>query len=141
MRHDEPMHFDSILPIEVTLTLDTASYIIREASGAVTKKYRTMVLDGLSNIRDNQQGGGAIADAPSYLVSQCLFQLMPDGNRIPVAAHTFESWPGKIFDAIFERVKLISRIDQPKTIKDIDAQIEKLQLLRKDLERDSLGKH
>jgi len=103
------LHFESTDLIEVPVTIGKDEFVLREADGDVSCKYRNAVLSctKLSG-RGKPVSIQNLADVEPYLVSLCLFSL--DGK--PVALKVVRSWPNRITKQLYNTAKEISNLDE-----------------------------
>lgn len=107
----DPMVFDNIVLAEVPVKIGGVSYVLREATVDIVAKYRKMIHFFLSR-RDSgsltkEEG---LPDTDPYLVSLCLFADTPEGRKA-VSLDFVKGLPSHIFEALLDRVKIMSDVD------------------------------
>lgn len=116
--------FDDLMPLCEEVTLGTAQYFLKEASGDAATKFANARLNCVKLGPDGKpQTVRGIADVEPLLVSLCLFDS--NGKNVPEA--TVRSWPYRIQKALFDRAKEMSHLDDLETEAAIVDQITSLQ--------------
>lgn len=95
----DPINFDTVLPVEIPVTLAGVAYVLKEPSGKVIKDYRKLMtkysrIEGKKVVITDTDKA---ADGTATLVSICLFEK--EGDR-PVTVETIHSWPNKIVEKL-----------------------------------------
>jgi len=114
------IRFDDITPIEESVHIGGADYVLCETSGDAAVRYDNARLacyeyqDGkLTRVHD-------LANLEPLLVSLCLFQA---GVQVPEA--TVRAWPSRVQRALYDRAREISGMNDPPQA--LEKQIETLQ--------------
>lgn len=149
-----PMEFD-LTRIEVPVTIGKQKYVLKDADGETSVKYRNAKLsayklDGAGNVI----GYDKLNDAELILVAGCLYKVVADQNgkeeHHKVSLETVKQFPSKMNEKLFKRAREISEIDQATTIEflkerraEIDRQIAELEKdissAKKDSDSTSVG--
>jgi len=122
----EVMDFGDITPIEVKVRIQGKNYVLREASEAVTCRYRNAQVRCAHVAPDGKatKVEGPIADTEPLLVSLCLFE---EDTGAPVDQKVIMQWPSRVVRQLFDKVKEISDLDesaQSASVKNVPAGTE-----------------
>jgi hypothetical protein len=121
---------DEFAPVEKRYRVKGVEYILHSADGAKAAKFKN---EKLARMTLGESGSpkslNNMGDIEAILVQLCSTDL--DGKPVPLA--TVKSWGHKVVTKLFDLAKLISYIDQPETLEDIDKQIALLQKARAEL--------
>lgn len=108
-----PMVFDSIIPLEVPITLADGHYVLKEASAEAVRQYRNSTTNKARYSEGKLSGVTDIADAEPLLVSLCLFPI--DGLGTVSDKHVTKdfilSLPHRIQKSLYERLRNISKME------------------------------
>lgn len=106
---NDALDFNDLSPIEVPVSIDGRSYILREATGDAACRYRNALLActqlGPEGKPSSVKG---MADAEPLLVSLCLF----DDAGKPVSGPTIRKWPARVLKALFDKATEISQLGE-----------------------------
>lgn len=134
----EALLFDTIIPAEERLKLADRNFVLREASrGAVVRWKDAQLRSMRMSAEGKPQGMDGFVAAEFVLLSSCLFEVV-DKGELPVSVQTISSWPNQVVEAILERLKRISHIDE-ETVETLEQRIadaqERLGVIRNREER------
>lgn len=119
--HKSPMEFDTLDLIEVPVKIAGVNYVLREAASGAAAEWRNAIIKGATF---GDEGKVTRMDGVGYsealLVSKCLFQVLPNNTicNESVIVNIIRTWPAKVVKALFERVKLISDLNEKDDKKD-----------------------
>lgn len=129
----EPMELTDLAPITVPVTIGKHSYVLKEASGLVARKYRSRIMNAAKGV----QPGGKVTEMDVSklegleveLVAGCLFEVTAEGKHVTMAnrENLIRSWPDRVIDQLFQRAAAISGLRQDEaanTLEGLDVQIE-----------------
>lgn len=105
-------------------------YVLSEASTADAAKYKNAQMAGLKLAKGKAVGVSGLASTTVLLVSLCLREAVGEGSdTIPIPATTIDSWPDKMTQQIFDRIREVSPSlkETERTAADIREQIKELQ--------------
>lgn len=109
----------SLERIEIPVTIGSDTYTLKEADGAVAKKYKNAKAKAVTMDKKGRITGlGDVAGSDSYLIHLCLFNSQ--GQNVPQSI--IESWPNRIQKDLLETALRISGLDESYSI--IRSQIE-----------------
>lgn len=114
-------------------TGEIQDYVLRAANGYAVTEYQNAKMAGMVVAGDGSTATihDRMANVGPLLLSRCLWRPMtqPDGTtkEVPVSIKTIQGFPGRVQEALFERAKEISEIDQPDTAEALQKQIASLQ--------------
>lgn len=119
-------------PIEVPIAIGDKKYILKEADGEASTKYRN---HRASCMKFNPEGGwtgisGPVNDAEHILISSCLFEIYDQNGEIrrrPVIFEQVKRFPHRIQKALFEKAKEISGLEDDQKPEVLEKQIVLLQ--------------
>jgi hypothetical protein len=123
-------------PVQKSVTVGGESYVVKEASGDASVKFRNAML---ACMKWNTEGGvneaRGLATVEPLLVSLCLFRLDKDGKEHKVPEVVVRQWPSRVQKSLFTWIKKVSELDEEDTSlealleqrEDLDEQIAKLQ--------------
>jgi hypothetical protein len=111
----DPIIFDDLAPVEVSVKIGQLNCILREASEDAACKYRNASLKAARMQSGEIVGMDGLADSEPYLVSLCLFEIFENGKgqkvERPVALSVIRSWKAGIVKTLFERIRQISNLE------------------------------
>jgi hypothetical protein len=124
------LSFDDLTLKEHPVRIGKDHYVLREPDGEVVNRWRAHAMRSVRATgapKDIAAGRGTIeltdsvSDTPAYVVSLCLYRSKdPNGYVLPVDREgwphpmqrvppaTVKSWPSRVQDALFEKVKEMS---------------------------------
>lgn len=140
MEQYEPLDFPSVALRQRPVTIAGKKYMLLEASGDASCRYRNAVFQCTRLGPDGKPVGiGSMADCEPLLVSLCLAELDPKGNihrdarGVPLCVHynTIRLWPAYIQSELFKAIKeltpsLRDKEDDSETEESLTAKIEEL---------------
>lgn len=133
----EPMHFETLDPIQVPVTIGTKKYILQEASEAVAVKFNNARLEAARFNDGKLSSVKGAADVEPLLVHGCLFEVMSKENeplKLGFLAKGFiDGMKASIVRELYKRALEISGLEDKDTIETIDKKIEQLQQQRSQL--------
>jgi hypothetical protein len=127
----EPMDFSNDAePIVIPVKIGKKNYVLKEASEDAVTKYRAAQSRG-GFVEEN--GRFAIpegaSEAESVLVAACLYEVYQhegEDKERPVILSQVRAWKHSIVRQLFDRVREISNLEQPKDAAVIEKEIAKL---------------
>lgn len=106
------LNFADVSLAEEHIPIGGKEYVLREASGGAATKYRNAVLAcTILGVGGRAQTVKGMASVEPLLVSLCLFEVLEKGER-PVKLSVIEGWPARVQEALFERAKRISNLEE-----------------------------
>jgi len=135
--YDESLDFSDLTLIELPVQIGSGNYILREASGDVTARFKNALLKGTRfGASGKPESVGNVADLDFLLLEGCL----RTENDKPVSMALLRSWPHRVTEKLVERCKKISRMDEgADTVESVTAQIEVLQKQLEKLQQEPEG--
>lgn len=107
------LNWESAEPKEEDVTIGTASYILREASGGAASKHKDATFKAVKvNNQTQTSTFGGIADADLVLLSECLFDK---ATKVPVLLATVRALPNRISEPMVKHLKEISGMEAADT--------------------------
>jgi hypothetical protein len=132
------LDFSDLEVIELTIPIFDKVFILREASGDAGTKYKNACLNAMKVTKGQVAGFNRLADVEPLLISFCLFYKNDDGTRgtlVPI--DKIRAWPYKVQNALFEKAKEISGIqDENDTVESLE---ERLREAKEDEEESKNG--
>lgn len=128
---EECLDFGDLEPTEVSVRIKKKDYVLREASGDASCKYRNAMLKSTRLGPDGKpvQIDG-MADTEPLLVALCLFEKRPQegggAKEVPVSVQEVRAWPGWLVKRLFDKAKEISNLDEKEGRAEIQSKIDKL---------------
>jgi hypothetical protein len=111
---ESDLNFD-IAPVTIQVNIFGVSYVLREASGDATCKYHNFMSEN-TELKDGQPYRyHNFADREPLLVSLCLYDAT---NITPVQLEVVRSWPSRVVEKLFEKVKEISGMNAEEETKE-----------------------
>lgn len=105
------LHFESLDLIRVPVTIGDKHYVLQEASGEATAKYRNALLESTKLGPDGKAVSvKGLADVEMLLISLCL----EDGQGKQVPVSVLKTWPNRILKTLFDKAKEISELTEEK---------------------------
>lgn len=134
--------FESLELIKVPVKIGKDKYILVEADGDTTAKFKSLMMKSSKMDQGKVILGDGIADGDKLLVAECLYKVDAEGKQseVPVG-HGSGKWPGHIIASIAERAKKISKLNVSKDTKEeLQKKIKELQDQLTKLEESPEGK-
>lgn len=101
----------SLSKIELPVKIDGDDYVLVEASAEAAKKFKDHVIASTKFEKGKPSGVKDLAASETLLLSECLFKV--DGvNRSQVHTSTLLNWPNRVTNALFEKAKRISALNE-----------------------------
>lgn len=126
----EPLVFDDIAPIEVSVTIKGKSYILREASEAASSRYKNAqfkamkLAEGIDGSKTSSIDG--MAETEALLVSLCLFEKTETGEKT-VPLEEIKRLPHKVVEPIFKCAEEISGLQNKESEEALVKQLKEIQ--------------
>lgn len=125
--------FDDMTRIEAPVKIAGKPHVLKEATEAAATIFKNRMAAGLKMADGKVVGITAVADAESYLLALCLFERTKDGD-VPIPRDVIRDWPYRVTKPLLERIKKISRLEEPETAETLQTRIredqEKLKALQ-----------
>ena len=103
----ELLNLDDVLPVEVPVQYGGKAYLLKEATGDASCRWRNAALKTAKLGPDGKPVSlEGVADLDPLLVSLCLFE--PDGKPVPLPV--IRSWPARVQKRLYEKAKSISQL-------------------------------
>jgi len=122
----ESLDFSTLEIIELEIAIDSKTYLLREASGDASVKYRNACLSA-TKVKDGKVSGfDGLADVEPLLISFCLYERKEDGTRgNRVKLDKIRAWPARVQKALFEKTKEISELDEDEeTVESLEKKLK-----------------
>ena len=108
--------FDSLKPVEVSVTLEGVKWILREATADVAVQYRNASFRSFRMEDGKLVRMDGLADIEPLVVSLCLCRCDGDGkvrldgkgNVVTVLESDIRGWKVEVMKTLFDRIKAIS---------------------------------
>lgn len=114
----EEMNFDDLSEIVIPVSIKGKKYILVEADGDATAKYKNKMLSCSKFAEGKMTSVQGMADIEPYLLSLCMFVVRND-RRFPVAEGVVRSWPGKVIKKLYTKAREISELDAEETLESL----------------------
>ena len=117
MSNHEPMDFSSLEVIEIPVTVGETNFILIEASGDSSAKFRNMLLNNMELVDGKPSKVKDYANQEAYLVHLCI-RYVGDSEETKKLANkqvpleVVKRWPARVLSKLFERAKDISELDE-----------------------------
>jgi hypothetical protein len=112
MTNYEPIDFSGLEPIEIPVTIGDTNYILMEASGDSSAKFRNMMLNNTELVDGKPTKVTNYANVESYLVFLCLRYADGDKKDKQVPHEVVKRWPARVVKKLYETAKEISELDE-----------------------------
>lgn len=121
---------------EETVKVDDICYLLREADEESARKFRNACTKGITLDDGKIVKVEGIADVQSYLVSLCLYEILPDGStkNTSVLANVVRDWPARAVKQMFDWVKEVSDLEEKPTADRLRKDISRMQKMLEDIE-------
>ena len=121
------IRFDDLTPISIPVTLGAKSYVLKEATGDASTRYKNALMSSTKMGKDGKPSHvEGLANVEPLLVSLCLFESYEvRGGELkerPVTESFIRGLPGKIQKKLFEKVKEISGLSEEDTLETLEKQ-------------------
>ena len=133
----DSLSFDSIVPIEIPVTIGDRAYVLREATQEIAERYRAKILEHLK-MNDGKLSGisGGVEEAKTLAVGMCLHEANAEDKALRrVGVKTVQSWTSRVVRALFDKLNEISILedeneDEDALVKQQEEIAEKLEKIR-----------
>lgn len=119
----DELDFDSLELIRLPIKIKgVVKYYLQEADEASTAAWENKRLTSARFSGGTFIGHGPMADGRKFLLSRCLYDLTD--KLVPESL--LNSWPAKVVDPLFEKLKEISGLNAVDTVQSLEQQIQQL---------------
>lgn len=130
--------FDDLVPVEIKFKIGKTPYILREADGGAATVWRDVAIKAATMVDGKVVALSGLAEGEPVLISKCLYYPGPDGNlqltkdevpdpRFLVPVYKVKSFPAKVQKKLFEKIKVISDLDEKVTKESLEKSIAESQ--------------
>jgi hypothetical protein len=127
----DSLNFDDITPIEVPVTINKKSYVLREANEAGAARYKNAqfkamkLAEGIDGSKTSSIDG--MAETEALLVSVCLFEKTENGGEKNVPIEEIKRLPHRVIEPLFKRAEEISGLQNKESKEDLVKKIKECQ--------------
>ena len=134
------MCFEDAEPQVIEVTIKGKAYRLKEPTADVAAKYRSASARCARFSEGKMQSIDGVGDIEPYLVSMCLFEVLPGGNLKQVPIPTVRSWKASIIRPLFDKAKEMGLLEEEKdTPKSLKKKITELQTRLRSLQGNKSG--
>ncbi|MDB4786220.1 hypothetical protein OAG36_00650 [bacterium] len=104
-----PIDFSDVQVIEIPVTIGDTKYILAEASGESSAKFRNMMLNNTELLDGKPVKVINYADVEVFLVHLCI-RYEENDKQVPIGV--VKQWPARVVSKLFTTAKDISELDE-----------------------------